>query len=156
MRQGSELPLTHAFGNQGDTAIGDDLVVTVKAQAATLRPQYRNRRSDAPVAATKAECTFPGPLPAGTAYETDKPLTAVAGGDAMQGVLTHHVYRAHDRRDALHPQAQLPESAPSGMGAPLKLRPVDGSGDDFAPSACEEADSANGTLAFATDQIHGG
>ncbi|MFK0296375.1 hypothetical protein ACIQU6_38700 [Streptomyces sp. NPDC090442] len=154
VRQGSELPLTPAFGNQGDTAIDDDLVVTVEAKAATLRPQYRNCRYDKLVAPTKAECTFPGPLPAGTAYETDKPLTAVAGGDAMQGVLDYHVYRAHDRRDALYPQAQLPESAPSGTGAPLGLHPVDGSGDDFAPSAYEKADAANGTLAFATDQTH--
>ncbi|MEE6268135.1 hypothetical protein ACFCXR_04805 [Streptomyces noursei] len=154
VKPGSEVPLTPAFGNKGDTDVDDDILVTVRATEATLRPQYRNCRYDKPVAPTKAECTFPGPLRVGAAYETDGPLTAVADATAMHGKLTYAVYRAHDRLDARYPGEQLPATAVRGTGAPLGLRPIDGSGAEFATSAHWKAEMAGGDLAFDTDQIH--
>ncbi|MGG2465580.1 hypothetical protein ACO0M4_38450 [Streptomyces sp. RGM 3693] len=155
VKPGSEVPLTPAFGNRGDTDVDDDVLVKVVATEATLRPQYRNCRYDKAVAPTRAECTFPGPLRGGTAYETAGPLTAVADATAMHGKLSYTVYRAHDRFDEGFSDAHpLPPSAVRGTGAPLGLRPVDGSGDAFQTSAHWKAEMAGGALAFDTDQIH--
>ncbi|MCK7623570.1 hypothetical protein MUU72_10770 [Streptomyces sp. RS10V-4] len=153
--QGSEVRLTPAFGNQGDTDVDDDVLVKIVATDATLRPEYRNCRYDKPVAPTRAECTFPGPLRAGTAYETAGPLTGVVGADAMHGDLTYTVYRAHDRWDEGFSDAHiLPPSAVRGTGAALGLRPVDGSGDDFRTSGNWNAELASGKVAFDTDRIN--
>ncbi|MFF2810498.1 hypothetical protein ACFVT2_25670 [Streptomyces sp. NPDC058000] len=155
VKPGSEVPLTPAFGNRGDTDVADDVLVKVVATEATLRPQYRNCRYDKAVAPTRAECTFPGPLKAGTAYETAGQLTGVADATAMHGKLGYSVYRAHDRYDEGFADAHpLPPSAVRGTGAPLGLKPVDGSGDGFATSAHWKAEMAGGELAFDTDQIH--
>ncbi|MFD7665587.1 hypothetical protein [Streptomyces sp. NPDC059788] len=145
---GSGLRLTPAFGNRGDTDIDEGLTVLVEADQATLRPLHDNCRYDKAVAPTRAQCDFPGPLPAGTAYETDVPLRAVADATAMHGRISYTVYRAHDTLGF----PLLPASAPRGTGAPLGLRPVDGSGDDFTPS-WPTADRAYGKLDFATTQI---
>ncbi|GAA2586778.1 hypothetical protein Stube_58690 [Streptomyces tubercidicus] len=149
VKPGSELPLTPAFGNNGDTDIDDDLTVVLKADQATLRKQYRNCRYDKAAAPTKAVCTFSGPLPAGAAYETDGPLTAVTDKTARRGSISYSVYRAHDTQDA----ELLPDSAPRGTGAPLALRPVDGSGSAFTDSGHWKAEMAKGELEFVTTEI---
>ncbi|UJB46631.1 hypothetical protein HRD51_17710 [Streptomyces sp. A1-5] len=95
---------------------------TTKGQA-TLRRQYSNCRYDKADAPTKAVCAFPGPLPAGAAYETDRPFTAAVAETGRQGLITYTVYPAPNTPA----DAQLPDSAPRGSGAPLGLRTVDGS-----------------------------
>ncbi|MEV5593732.1 hypothetical protein [Streptomyces sp. NPDC052496] len=147
---GSALHLTPAFGNKGDTGIDDGLTVLVQATEATLRRLHGNCRYDKAVAPTKAQCDFAGPLPAGTAYETDAPLTAETGATAMHGRISYTVLRAHDT--AAFDQQLLPASAPRGTGAPLGLRPVDGSGGDFVPSQHSYADLATGGLDFDSTQ----
>ncbi|MFI9229968.1 hypothetical protein [Streptomyces rimosus] len=146
----SEVPLTPAFGNKGDTDVNDGITVFVRAEEATLRPLHSNCRYDKAVAPTKAQCDFPGPLKAGTAYETATPLKAVADTTAMHGHLYYAVFRAHDTLgDTL-----LPASAPRGSGAPLGLRPVDGGGSDFTWSRQWPSDMSTGELAFDTSQIN--
>ncbi|WEB42173.1 hypothetical protein MOV08_24910 [Streptomyces yunnanensis] len=121
---GSELKVRPAFGNRGHSGLDDALsvVLDVKGQA-TLRRQYSNCRYDKADAPTKAVCAFPGPLPAGAAYETDRPFTAAVAETGRQGLITYTVYPAPNTPA----DAQLPDSAPRGSGAPLGLRPVDGS-----------------------------
>ncbi|WP_030023202.1 hypothetical protein [Streptomyces monomycini] len=150
VRPGSELRMTPAFGNKGDTAIDDSFLVLLTAEEATLRKQYGNCRYDKAVAPTKALCELPGPLPAGTAYETDGPLTAVVDKTTMYGKVHYTVLRAHEPLD----NTLLPASSPRGTGGPLGLRPVDGSGDDFTPTAYWKAEMAGGTLDFSTNQIN--
>ncbi|GAU71226.1 hypothetical protein SSP35_30_00190 [Streptomyces sp. NBRC 110611] len=149
VQPGSEVKLTPAFGNRGDIGIDDDLSLVVEAKGQTsLRRQYGNCRYDKAVSPAKAVCQVSGPLPAGAAYETDKPITAVADRTGRQGKLSYTVYRAHDM-----PIAELlPGSAPRGTGAPLGLRPVDGSGSGFAGNGSTE--QAGGELTFRTTRIH--
>ncbi|MEU7058683.1 hypothetical protein [Streptomyces sp. NPDC046197] len=131
-RPGDEMPLTPAFGNKGDIGIEGGISVLVTAEESTLVPRYGNCRYDKATGATRAQCDFPGPLPAGAAYETDGPVTAVVGQAARTGSVFYTVARTIDI-DVL---AELPESAPHGSGAPLRLRPVDGgafTGDGGAP-----------------------
>ncbi|MEU6965280.1 hypothetical protein [Streptomyces chrestomyceticus] len=150
VQPGSELRVTPAFGNKGDTAIDDSFLVLLTAEEATLRTQYGNCRYDKAVAPTKALCELPGPLPAGAAVETDGPLTAVVDKTAMYGKVHYTVLRAHDPLD----NTLLPASSPRGTGGPLGVRPVDGGGDDFTPSAYWKAEMAGGTLDFSTNQIN--
>ncbi|MEU0603542.1 hypothetical protein ABZ484_35765 [Streptomyces sp. NPDC006393] len=85
-------------------------------------------------AATFAWCDLSGSLPAGAAYETDGPVTAIAGPEARTG-------------DVL---SRLPASAPRGSGAPLRLRPVDGSA--FTGVDLRRSEFAGGRLSFETTQ----
>ncbi|MFD7668396.1 hypothetical protein [Streptomyces sp. NPDC059788] len=147
---GSELRVTPAFGNKGDTAIGDSFIVELWTEEATLRRQYSNCRYDKAVSPTRAQCELPGPLPVGAAYETDGPLTAVVDETAMYGKVYTTVLRAHDPLN----NTLLPASAPRGTGGPLGVRPVDGSGDDFIPSGYGKAEMAGGELSFSTNQIN--
>ncbi|MFH9424666.1 hypothetical protein [Streptomyces sp. NPDC017529] len=147
---GSALRLTPAFGNKGDTAIDDSFIVLLSTEEATLRRQYSNCRYDKAVAPTKALCELPGPLPAGAAYETDGPLTAVVDKTAMYGKVFYSVLRAHDPLS----NTLLPASAPRGTGGPLGVRPVDGSGDDFIPSSYWKAEMSSSDLTFSTNQIN--
>ncbi|TJZ52054.1 hypothetical protein FCH28_19620 [Streptomyces piniterrae] len=150
-KPGSELPLTPAFGNRGDTDIDDDLIIVVKAEKATLRGRYGNCRYDKATSATKAVCKISGPLPAGEAYETDGPITALTRKNARHGQISYGRYRAHD----VLPTAELPpDSAPRGTGAPLGLRPVDGSGGDFTALQHGEAETAHDVLEFSTTDVH--
>ncbi|WP_274915292.1 hypothetical protein [Streptomyces sp. WZ-12] len=146
LKPGSELQLRPAFGNAGQLALDDDLnvVVDVNGQA-TLPKRYRNCRYDKAASPTKAVCRFSGPLPAGAAYETAAPLTAVIDDTGRQGMLSYTVYRAHDTPAT----ALLPDSAPRGTGAPLGLRPVDGG--DFSGYSAERA---TGYLGFHTTRTH--
>ncbi|MEU4204398.1 hypothetical protein AB0F64_31260 [Streptomyces sp. NPDC026294] len=150
VQPGSELRVSPAFGNKGDTAIDDGFLVLLTAEQATLRNQYSNCRYDKATAPTKALCELPGPLPAGAAYETDGPLTAVVDKTAMYGKVHYTVLRAHDPLN----NTLLPASSPRGTGGPLGVRPVDGSGDDFTPSAYWKAEMAGSTLDFSTNQIN--
>ncbi|MFE7289587.1 hypothetical protein ACFU90_34900 [Streptomyces noursei] len=120
---GSEVKARPAFGNRGKSGLDDDLsvVVDVKGQA-TLRRQFSNCRYDKADAPTKTVCTFPRPLPAGAAYETDQSFTATVAETGRQGAITYTVYPAPNTPSS----AQLPDSAPRGTGAPLGFRPVDG------------------------------
>ncbi|MGD3109179.1 hypothetical protein [Streptomyces sp. YGL11-2] len=122
---GSELKVRPAFGNEGDVGVEGDLnvVVDVKGQA-TLRRQYSNCRYDKADAPKKALCTIPGPLPVGAAYETDRPFTATVDKTGNHGRINSTLYPAPNTptRDL------LPDSAPRGTGAPIGLRPTDGSG----------------------------
>ncbi|MEV0371863.1 hypothetical protein AB0I10_18865 [Streptomyces sp. NPDC050636] len=147
VKPGSELKLTPAFGNRGDFGIDDDLSIVVEVMGqATLRKQYGNCLYDKAASPTKAVCKVSGPLPAGAAYETAEPITAVTDKTGRQGVISYTVYRAHDTPTA----ALLPGSAPRGTGAPLGLRPVDGS--DFTPFST--AEMAFGGLRFRTTRTH--
>ncbi|UNO43561.1 hypothetical protein [Streptomyces sp. MST-110588] len=150
VKPGSAMEVRPAFGNKGDTAIEDSFTVVVTTEEATLRRQYSNCRYDKAVAPTKAQCELPGPLPAGAAYETDGPVTAVADRTAMYGKVHYTVLRAHDTLG----NTLLPASAPRGTGGPLGLRPVDGSGADFEPSAYWKAEMSGGGLSFSTNQIN--
>ncbi|GAA2686712.1 hypothetical protein [Streptomyces lunalinharesii] len=121
---GSEVKVRPAFGISGRSGLDDDLsvVVDVKGQA-TLRREFSNCRYDTADAPKTAVCTFPRPLPAGAAYETDRPFTAAIDGTGRQGAITYTVYPAPNTPSSV----QLPDSAPRGTGAPLGFRPVDGS-----------------------------
>ncbi|WP_407285063.1 hypothetical protein [Streptomyces sp. BP-8] len=147
----SELTLTPAFGNKGDTDVDDELVIVVKTEKATLRDRYGNCRYDKATSPTKAVCKFSGPLPAGKAYEADGPITALVGKSARHGQISYSVYRAHD---VLSTAEMLPGSAPRGTGAPLGLRPVDGSGSEFTDSAHWKAEMASDVLEFSTTEVH--
>ncbi|MBC2867875.1 hypothetical protein H1R13_23830 [Streptomyces mexicanus] len=142
---GGRMRLTPAFGNKGDTAVEGGISVVVSANGAGLLPRYANCRYDKATGATKAQCDFPGPLPAGAAYETDGPLTAVADRSAKTGTVTYTVWRTAD----VGYLAALPASAPHGSGAPLRLRSVDGSA--FTGDGAEPGERAvGGGLSFET------
>ncbi|MFE1750322.1 hypothetical protein ACFW88_07220 [Streptomyces anandii] len=144
---GEAIRLTPAFGNKGDTGIDGGVSVVVEAHGATLTPRYSNCRYDKPTGATKAQCDFPGPLPAGAAYETDGPVTAVVGEDARDGLIQDSVWRTADMPDFW----ALSGSAPHGTGATLGLRPVDGG--DFLRNGDEYSEVASGdALAFETSR----
>ncbi|KUL35566.1 hypothetical protein ADL22_27095 [Streptomyces sp. NRRL F-4489] len=144
---GSDVAVTPAFRNEGDTGIQGDLnvVVDVTGQA-TLRRQYRNCRYDKADAPTKAVCTLPGPLPAGTAYETDRPFTATTTPTGRQGLITYSLYPARDTPV----RAQLPDSAPRGTGPALGFRPADGG--DYSPYS--RAGHSSGTFRFITTRTY--
>lgn len=148
VRPGGEIPLTPAFGNKGDTSVEGGVSVLVSAHEATLLPRYRNCRYNKATGATFAWCDFPGPLPAGAAYETDAPVTAVADRTARSGNVSFTVWRTVDA-DYL---SRLPASAPHGSGGSLRLRPVDGSG--FTGIDIRPSQSAGGGLAFETTQLY--
>ncbi|MFE2509907.1 hypothetical protein [Streptomyces naganishii] len=145
VRPGDAIRLTPAFGNKGDTGIDGGVSLLVTAQGATLSTRYSNCRYDKPTGATKAQCDFPGPLPAGTAFETDGPVTAKTGADARNGLIQDSVWRTAD----MPYFTALPTSAPHGTGAPLGLRPVDGGA--FVRNDDEYSEVASGdALAFET------
>lgn len=148
VRPGGEIALTPAFGNKGDTAVQDGISLRVTAHEATLLPRYRNCRYNKATGATLAWCDFPGPLPAGAAYQTNTPVTAVADRTARSGDVSFSVWRTVDA-DYL---SRLPASAPHGSGAPLRLRPVDGSG--FTGRETGPSESAGGGLAFESTQLN--
>ncbi|GAU69522.1 hypothetical protein SSP35_12_01700 [Streptomyces sp. NBRC 110611] len=125
----------------------------MNATEAALRPQYSNCRYDKVPNPTRAKCTFSGPLRAGAAYETDGPVTAVVGPTAMHGRVAYHMYAAHNWPDE-GIGTDLPDSAPRGTGAPLGLRTVDGSGDEFKTSGYVKSEMALGELAFDTDRTN--
>ncbi|NED37843.1 hypothetical protein G3I64_35985 [Streptomyces sp. SID8499] len=142
---GGRMQLTPAFGNKGDTAVEGGISVVVSAHGADLLPRYANCRYDKATGATRAQCDFPGALPAGAAYETDGALTAVADRSAKTGTVTYTVWRTAD----VSYLAALPASAPHGSGAPLRLRPVDGSA--FPDAGAEPGERAvGGGLSFET------
>ncbi|MER7990396.1 hypothetical protein ABTY53_33155 [Streptomyces noursei] len=139
---GSEVKVRPAFGNRGTSGLDDDLSVVVDAKGqATLRREFSNCRYDTADAPKTAVCTFPRPLLAGAAYETDRPFTAAIDGTGRQGAITYTVYPAPNTPSS----AQLPDSAPRGTGAPLGFRPVDGGlFTTFGP------ESAHGVVPFLT------
>ncbi|MER6983430.1 hypothetical protein ABT317_42365, partial [Streptomyces carpinensis] len=112
VRAGGEMRLTPAFGNKGDTAVDGGVSLVISSQEATLLPRYGNCRYNKPSGATLAWCDFPGPLPAGAAYETDGPVVAVADRTARTGDVFFSVWRTVDA-DYL---SRLPATAPRGSG----------------------------------------
>ncbi|MFE1857821.1 hypothetical protein [Streptomyces anandii] len=122
VRPGGPVSITPAFGNKGDTGVTGGITLMLNTTEATLPLRYRNCRYDKAVGATRAQCDLPGPLPAGTAFETAGPVTAVADRTAKSGILGYSVWRTVD----LDHLSRLPASAPRGTGEPLRLRPVDG------------------------------
>ncbi|MFI1163194.1 hypothetical protein ACH4UM_06190 [Streptomyces sp. NPDC020801] len=148
VRPGDAMRLTPAFGNKGDTGVDGGISVVVRAQSATLPLRYANCRYDKAVGATQAQCDFPGPLPAGAAYETDGPVTALADRTARSGLVQYSVWRTVD----MSYLSRLPESAPRGTGAPLRLRPVDGGA--FTGDEADRSEVASGgRLSFETTQV---
>ncbi|WP_030173329.1 hypothetical protein [Streptomyces sp. NRRL S-813] len=146
VRPGGEIRLTPAFGNKGDTAVDGGLSLLISTRDATLPLRYGNCRYNKATGATFAWCDLPGPLPAGAAYETDGPVTAVADAEARTGEVRFSVWRTVDG-DYL---SRLPASAPRGSGAPLRLRPVDGSA--FTGVDLRRSESAGAGLSFETTQ----
>lgn len=144
VRPGGEIRLTPAFGNKGDTAVDGGLSLLLSASGATLPLRYGNCRYNKATGATSAWCDLPGPLPAGAAYETDGPVTAVAGPDARTGEVDFSVWRATDPDYLSRP----PASAPRGSGPPLRLRPVDGSA--FTGDDLRRSQSAGAGVSFET------
>ncbi|MCX4410175.1 MULTISPECIES: hypothetical protein [unclassified Streptomyces] len=144
VRPGGEVRLTPAFGNQGDTGVDGGITVVMDADGSTLLPRYRNCRYNKAAAATRAQCDFPGPLPAGTAYETDHPIIAVTGRDTRSGSLHYSVWPTTD----IDGPTQLPRPTARGTGEPLRLRPVNGSA--FTGADLRISRGASGELDFET------
>ncbi|MFF8943333.1 hypothetical protein ACF1A5_13895 [Streptomyces sp. NPDC014864] len=148
VRPGGEVRLTPGFGNKGDTDVDGGISVLVSVSDATLLPRYGNCRYDKSKGATKAQCDFPGPLRAGTAYEATGPFTAVAGRTARSGSVGYGVWRTGD----LDYRSRLPASAPRGSGAPLGLRPVDGT--RFTGVRLDAAQVGTASLDFETTRLN--
>lgn len=146
VQPGGEVRLTPAFGNKGDTGVEGGITLLLSTQEATLPLRYSNCRYDKATGATRAECDFPGPLPAGAAFETDQPVVAVADRTARSGGVQYSVRRTAD----LEYFAKLPASAPHGTGGPLGLRPTDGSG--FTGDVVSRSVAADGGLGFDSTQ----
>lgn len=147
VRPGGEVGLTPAFGNRGDTGVDGGITVMVVADGSTLLPRYGNCRYNKAAAATEAQCDFPGPLPAGTAYETDHPVIAVTGQDTRSGSLHYSVWPTAD----IDGPSQLPGRAVRGTGEVLRLRPVDGGA--FTGSESYRSRGAAGALDFETTRV---
>ncbi|MDF3297374.1 hypothetical protein [Streptomyces tropicalis] len=144
VRPGGEVRLTPGFGNKGDTGVDGGVTLLLSATEATLPLRYANCRYDRPRWATRAQCDLPGPFPAGSAYETDRPVVAVTDRTAKEGSVGFGIQRTVD----LDPLDRLPASAPRGTGARLGLRPVDGS--DFTADNVFRSKGAGGALKFGT------
>ncbi|MFJ8195754.1 hypothetical protein [Streptomyces sp. NPDC096152] len=150
VRPGAKVGIVPAFGNKGDIGVPGGVSVVLTAEGATFAERYRNCRYDTVGKRISAQCDFPGPLAAGTAFETDAPVVATADDDAHSGHLGFTVYRTTD----VFALAAVPASAPHGTGRPLRLRPVDGRAFEEIgdPRHSEEADSDG--VRFATTRVH--
>ncbi|GHD87350.1 hypothetical protein [Streptomyces naganishii] len=144
VRPGGPVSITPAFGNKGDTGVTGGITLMLSTDEATLPLRYRNCRYDKAVGATRAQCDLPGPLPAGAAFETAGPVTAVADRTAKSGTVDYGVWRTAD----LDPLSRLPASAPRGTGEPLRLRPVDGGA--FTGILARRSESAGARVEFDT------
>ncbi|AWT44965.1 MULTISPECIES: hypothetical protein [Streptomyces] len=153
---GSEVSLTPAFANRGDTDVagGVTLAVSVERvpypeQQSFLRTRYGNCRYDKPVDATKALCAFPGPLRAGEAFETDGPFTATVGAQAQTGQLSYRVVRSDD----VPVYDTLPDTAVRGTGPPLGLKPA-APGEKFTGGGRPVGRWGYASLDFRTPVVH--
>lgn len=156
VRPGSEVSLTAAFANQGDTGLDSGVTLAVSTEKTSeadeqsfLRTRYSNCRYDKAVGATKALCDFPGPVRAGAAFEADGPFTAVVGPRARQGALVYRVWRAGD----VAGYDLLPGTAVRGTGAPLEWKPLKGDA-EFVDGGTPKGEYASGSLRFLTTLVH--
>ncbi|MEU6405812.1 hypothetical protein [Streptomyces sp. NPDC046985] len=150
VRPGGPMEITPAFGNSGDVGVEAGVSVVLSAESAAFALRYRNCRYATVAHQSTAQCDFPGPLPAGAAFETDAPLLAGACADAQNGALRYSVYRLTD----VPPLAAVPASAPRGAGGTLRLRPVDGRAFKARGDALRVDVASSGGVPFTTTHVH--